>query len=198
MPHNPDDPSSQKKENFRNNNMCSPPTCSGTLKHQTKTMTVSSRRLPLSIANITSVYPCEENEAATKPRSSTFSPTKSFASPKLDICIRPPSSRKSELQSDKPNCTSIDVEENDKIPQQPVQDSFRSTEWVQPVSDDEQEDLWTLKRANPIYDEDDDDDDEEFTQYQSPTKRSKTLSLHWENKLPSNDIPALVSVSDDD
>jgi hypothetical protein len=55
-----------------------------------------------------------------------------------------------------------------------------------------QEDMWTLKRANPICDE---DECEEQTPYESPSKRSRTSTLQWNEKLLLQDEPLLISAS---
>lgn len=40
--------------------------------------------------------------------------------------------------------------------------------------------MWTLKRASPIAD---DDSNEEFIAYESPTKKAKTQTIFWENHV---------------
>ena len=57
---------------------------------------------------------------------------------------------------------------------------FRSS-WNAPVG---LEDMWTLKRANPV---DDDDEDELQETYASPTKRSRTSRLFLESRVYQDD-----------
>lgn len=59
--------------------------------------------------------------------------------------------------------------------------AFRpKTVWLD--ANDELDSMWTLKRANPITDENDDENDY-LSQYQSPTKRSRVQTLVWEDSL---------------
>eukprot|EP00527_Entomoneis_sp_CCMP2396_P007702 CAMPEP_0198143332 /NCGR_PEP_ID=MMETSP1443-20131203/6438_1 /TAXON_ID=186043 /ORGANISM="Entomoneis sp., Strain CCMP2396" /LENGTH=138 /DNA_ID=CAMNT_0043806553 /DNA_START=98 /DNA_END=514 /DNA_ORIENTATION=- len=82
--------------------------------------------------------------------------------------------------SDRSDCISLDRQSNEV---------FRQTAWIE--SSDEEEEMRTLKRANPIYDEDD-----EFYQYESPAKRSKNTTLDWQARL-SDDLPLLLSLDTD-
>jgi hypothetical protein len=45
------------------------------------------------------------------------------------------------------------------------------------------DDMWTLKRASPIRDENDEEDDEI---YSSPTKKSRTHTLSWTDSLDTD------------
>eukprot|EP00523_Entomoneis_sp_CCMP467_P003482 CAMPEP_0168764604 /NCGR_PEP_ID=MMETSP0724-20121128/24957_1 /TAXON_ID=265536 /ORGANISM="Amphiprora sp., Strain CCMP467" /LENGTH=187 /DNA_ID=CAMNT_0008813829 /DNA_START=168 /DNA_END=731 /DNA_ORIENTATION=+ len=83
----------------------------------------------------------------------------------------------------------------DEQTKQPV---FRSTVWIDSATDSDEEELWTLKRATPVYDSD--EDEQEFTQYQSPAKRSKTMSLDWQDRVEQqedskSDLDILPAVS---
>mmetsp|Transcript_33730 Transcript_33730/g.70129 ORF Transcript_33730/g.70129 Transcript_33730/m.70129 type:complete len:172 (-) Transcript_33730:215-730(-) len=69
--------------------------------------------------------------------------------------------------------------------------AFRSTIWNEAASE-EVEELWTLKRASPVY-----DDDDEFYQYESPSKRTKTVILDWSNRL-TDEVPLLLDSLDID
>ena len=55
---------------------------------------------------------------------------------------------------------------------------------------EEEEDLWSLKRASPIIDE----EDEEFMSYESPSKKSKVESIFWENRLSGSNTFDLSSM----
>lgn len=46
-------------------------------------------------------------------------------------------------------------------------------------SNEEDQDMWTLKRASPVID----DDDEEFYAYESPSKKVKTQTICWESNV---------------
>jgi hypothetical protein len=61
-------------------------------------------------------------------------------------------------------------------------------------STSELEDMWTLKRANPIFSVLDDDFDEEFEAdfYESPTKRARTQTLSLGDQL--SDVSSLAFV----
>lgn len=66
---------------------------------------------------------------------------------------------------------------------------FRERELVESESrdaseTDHEEDMWSLKRASPITE----DDEEEFMAYESPSKKSKLETIFWDNQL-SNDKP---------
>lgn len=69
--------------------------------------------------------------------------------------------------------------------EQQVRSIFREREQVWSESRDaveteqEEEDLWSLKRASPVTE----DDDEEIMAYESPTKKSKSETIFWENRL---------------
>lgn len=53
--------------------------------------------------------------------------------------------------------------------------------------EDEQNQMWTIKRANPVLDDDEDCDDVDVVvvkeDYQSPFKKARVLSLRWTSKL---------------
>jgi hypothetical protein len=70
-----------------------------------------------------------------------------------------------------------------------VRETFR-TQRVWLDEDDERRDLWTLKRANPVFDDDDKEDKgylEEAYRYESPSKRSRFQTLSWADRLDSCD-----------
>ena len=47
------------------------------------------------------------------------------------------------------------------------------------VETEEEDDVWSLKRASPVTE----DDDEEFMAYESPSKKSKVETIFWETRL---------------
>lgn len=77
-------------------------------------------------------------------------------------------------------------------------DGDDSEEWArepfrtQPVwldEDDGRSGLWTLKRANPVFDENDETetDEEDAAQwYESPSKRSRVQTLTWSDQVSAN------------
>jgi len=66
---------------------------------------------------------------------------------------------------------------------------FRQTVWTE--EEDEMEELWTLKRANPITDE---SEDVVERTYASPSKRQRTQQLDWKDKVPE-EAPYLLDMS---
>lgn len=59
---------------------------------------------------------------------------------------------------------------------------FRTNSWIEQPSDEAVlDDLWTLKRANPISSESDDELEEDYC---SPPKRS---CLSWEDRVDDDD-----------
>jgi hypothetical protein len=55
-----------------------------------------------------------------------------------------------------------------------------------PVLPEDVEDMWTLKRANPIFSDSDDENDEELAAallYSSPTKRQRTTELRISDRI---------------
>lgn len=52
------------------------------------------------------------------------------------------------------------------------------------IEPEEDNDLWTLKRASPLADE----EDEEYTSYESPSKKSKSENLFWDTRLSDSDL----------
>ena len=80
--------------------------------------------------------------------------------------------------------TSSEISECSSLDQQASNEAFRSTAWMDNAED---EDMWTLKRASPVY-----DDQDEFYQYESPAKRSRS-SLDWQDRL-SDDIPLVLTL----
>jgi hypothetical protein len=49
--------------------------------------------------------------------------------------------------------------------------------------DDERSGLWTLKRANPVFDENETDEEDESQRYESPPKRSRAQTLSWSDQV---------------
>ena len=69
-----------------------------------------------------------------------------------------------------------------------AREPFR-TERVCLDEDDERSGLWTLKRANPVFDENDDnetDEQDEAQWYESPSKRSRVQTLTWSDQVSGN------------
>ena len=67
----------------------------------------------------------------------------------------------------------------------------RSSVWAEsrdPSDNEEEADLWSLKRASPIADE----DDEEFTYYESPSKKAKVQTIFWDSRM-SDDEPYQIA-----
>jgi len=66
---------------------------------------------------------------------------------------------------------------------------------------DELNDLWTLKRANPVLLEDDHEDDDDLSEYESPSKRqacaaaSSSTALDWDDAI-ATDAPFRLTVSE--
>ena len=55
--------------------------------------------------------------------------------------------------------------------------------------DDERSSLWTLKRANPVFDENDGnetDEEDDAQWYESPSKRSRVQTLSWSDQVSAN------------
>ena len=149
-------------------------------------MTASPRRFPLSSTHNRkrrSVHPFQEKQSSHNPSSSVVTKPimETILSPSTENSIV--SGPLMETHQDKPLCTSATTPQ-----QQSLVDVFRSSVWIDAESDDEEG--WTLKRASPVYDSDD-----EFYQYESPSKRKKTVSLDWESRL-SDEIPILLSQDD--
>jgi hypothetical protein len=66
-----------------------------------------------------------------------------------------------------------------------AREAFR-TQRVWLDGDDERRELWTLKRANPVFDDDERDgevDLEEANLYESPSKRSRVQTLTWADRF---------------
>ncbi|KAL7560902.1 hypothetical protein ACA910_008184 [Epithemia clementina (nom. ined.)] len=106
--------------------------------------------------------------------------------------IKSPSSENPISSAPRRECFTEKVEgtsSNDQQ-QQSLSDVFRMNVWIEPASDEE--DMWTLKRASPVYDSDD-----EFYQYESPVKRKKTVSLDAEDRLSEDDIHSLLGFAED-
>lgn len=65
---------------------------------------------------------------------------------------------------------------------------FRQTSfgWTESRDESETEDkeIWTLKRASPILEE---EDEEVFICYESPSKKAKAESVFWESRLEENE-----------
>lgn len=87
-----------------------------------------------------------------------------------------------------------DVENRDEAPDDET-DSDNAVFRVRHVwleESDELNDLWTLKRANPVLDSsssDDENDDEEL--YESPSKRLRAQKLRWEDEDEDGE-PSLI------
>jgi hypothetical protein len=83
------------------------------------------------------------------------------------------------------------MDKNDKVDFSTTVCAFKDFElegifrrqWI--AETEELDDMWTLKRASPIFDEDE-------QPYESPSKRSRTTQLYWKDRL-SEEEPFLLS-----
>jgi len=99
-------------------------------------------------------------------------------------------------------CSRIRAENDDSAEEEPGMQQRRQqvfrwrqtrrtpvTSWAEEQdqeNDDEFDSLWTLKRANPVYDVDDDGSeggDELRTLYSSPSKRMRVQKVHWKDQI---------------
>ena len=138
-------------------------------------MTASPRRFPLSTHNrkSRSLRPPQDKQIGIAPLTSSFTSRRCFSpSPTFESCGTPCPEKRDAAPHDKLECSVEDFQQQHPLDN----DVFRTTAWLEPSSDDEE--LWTLKRASPVY-----GDDDEFYNHESPAKRIKISSLGWEDRF---------------
>ena len=96
---------------------------------------------------------------------------------------------RSSVGTNEPTVSSVNISENREGVEEELNSSiFRTrTAWHEERS--EMEEMWTLKRANPISGASDDELEEE---YASPSKRARTTVLSWEHRILDDDDEPIV------
>lgn len=152
-------------------------------------MTVSPLRMPLSAHNRRRyVFHSSHDDASTVFKTVKDKPiatTKSNESRKLARA-----NPISDEESPRFLSTLAERRREDEEPVEAPAPVFRRrTSWLNDSS--EMDALWTLKRANPVFDSD--DEDELQDEYASPPKRSRVQTLDWDQLWSSDEEPMLSS-----
>ena len=140
-----------------------------------RVMTVSTSRIPLASHNRISFDhdDCQQQDLMMIKQPSQ--PLQAFASLSMSSTI-PAAARdtKADGRSLDDSSRHADEEETPAFRQRSV--------WTD--SNPDLADLWTLKRATPIMDE---NDDEDYSNYQSPTKKSRVQMLAWSDSVETSE-----------
>mmetsp|Transcript_36007 Transcript_36007/g.103561 ORF Transcript_36007/g.103561 Transcript_36007/m.103561 type:complete len:160 (-) Transcript_36007:10-489(-) len=119
-----------------------------------------------------------EKSTATKPQ----------ANPLLKS--RPEPQGKLSLASENtPVWSSIDKEMSSQDTTDTIPSIFRRRS---DVDDDDTEDMFVLKRANPVYDSEDED---EFSTPSKRQRKSEPETLHWDNQMSDDELGSLFTFS---